>query len=192
MLGVDGLTLADIAAIATVGSLLIAAATAFISVAVVVLSRRRGVVVRAQRTKDIMMFAHAIVRAAEAEAQKRLLDYQFVRRARHLLPIVSKSSVNEVMRNAELFQPAILHPFVVIARQMHIAETFRKELNRAIDRDIPEDRLSVMFDDYRAILEEFVQMSQDLMDIIRQELGYGTQTSKYPHLDHGLFGRTRS
>lgn len=190
MMGLNGFSLADIAAVATVGSLLIAAATAFVSAAVVVLSKRRDARLRAERVNDSKRFALAVVRAAAVEVESRLFDYQLVRNAFYLRPIISKSSVNEIMRNAEVFSNAVLDPLVTTARHMRAAEALRKELNRAIEKELPKDRISAMFEDYRHVLEALVEVSRDLMIVLMDDLFGRHEVSKYPPLEHGLFGRS--
>lgn len=176
-------------AIATVGSFLIVVGTKVISMAAFALSKRRAAALRAERIQDSKRFALAIIEAAAAEAESRLLDYQFVRRAFHLRPIISKGSVSEILRNAEVFPEFVLEPLVRATQHMRLAEEFRKELNRAIDRPFPEDRLSAMFDDYRSVLEAFVEAARELMAVLGHDLQHGSDMSKYPPLDHGLFGR---
>lgn len=190
MMGLNGFSLADIAAVATVGSLLIAAATAFVSAAVVVLSKRRDARLRAERVNDSKRFALAVVRAAAVEVESRLFDYQLVRNAFYLRPIIRKSSVNEIMRNAEVFSNAVLDPLVTTARHMRAVEALRKELNRAIEKELPKDRISAMFEDYRHVLEALVEVSRDLMIVLMDDLFGRHEVSKYPPLERGLFGRS--
>lgn len=189
MVGVEELTLADVAAVATVGSLLIAATTAFVSAAFVVLSKRRDMMLRAEKVRDMKRFAFAVVRAACAEADQRLFHYGLVRGNFHLRPIIHKGAVKELLRGADVFPEIVQDSLAQTMRLMSVAETSRRELNQAIKRDFPDYRLNLMFEDYQAVLQELVETGRHLCKVLGYDLHVGLWNPKYPRVEHGLFGR---